>query len=128
MSEYSFLVSTAVNEIHERYSELFGVEELAESLMVNKSYLIRRFKTEIGVSPGRYLQDVRIGRAKEYLLNPGYSIDVVAAFCGYSCANYFCKVFKKETGETPTEFRQKSVAQNRRTEPVKEEELEIYVL
>jgi YesN/AraC family two-component response regulator len=128
MNDYSFLISVAVNEIHERYSEIFGVEELAESLMVNKSYLIRRFKAETGVSPGRYLQGIRIDHAKEFLLNPEYSTEVIAVFCGYSCANYFCKVFKKETGETPTEYRQRSATNHKHSKPLNEEELEIYLL
>ena len=110
---YSLLIATAVDEINERYSELLGIDELAEGLQVNKSYLIRRFKKEVGVPPGRYLQTIRVGRAKKLLTKPQYTLEVIAALCGFSCANYFCKVFKKETGETPTAFR------NRVAPPVK---------
>lgn len=107
MANYSFLIEATINEIHERYSEIFGVVELAESLLINKSYLIRRFKKEVGITPGIYLQNIRINRAKELLRNPRYSLEVIAALCGFSCANYFCKVYKKETGETPTTFRKR---------------------
>jgi len=126
-SKLSFIISAAVGEINERYSELFGIEELAESLQVNKSYLIRRFKKETGQTPGRYLQSVRIGRAKELLTHPGYSLEAIAALCGFSCANYFCKAFKKETGLTPTVYRYKIEG----TVPIailKDEIDEIYVL
>ena len=122
--KYSLLVSAALEEINERYSELFGVEELAESLQFNKSYLIRRFKKETGLSPGKYLQDVRINRAKELLTRPQHSLEVVAALSGFSCANYFCKVFKKITGETPTEYRNKSIGPMASSM----EEEELYVL
>ena len=102
---YSLLIATAIEEINESYSELFGISELAESLQVNKSYLIRRFSKEVGISPGKYLQAVRINRAKKLLAKPQYSLEVIAALCGFSGANYFCKAFKKETGETPTTYR-----------------------
>jgi len=99
--------------MNERYAELFGISELSESLEINKSYLIRRFKKEVGISPGKYLQAVRIERAKQLLPRPQFSLEVIAALCGFSGANYFCKVFKKETGETPTVWRN-------RTAPVSE--------
>jgi len=94
--------------MNESYSELYGVSELADSLQVNKSYLIRRFKKETGVTPGRYLQAIRIDQAKKLLLRPQYSLEVIAALCGFSGANYFCKAFKKETGETPTVYRNRT--------------------
>ena len=127
MKKYSLLISTALDEINERYSELFGVEELAESLQFNKSYLIRRFKKETGLSPGKYLQDVRISRAKELLARPQHSLEAIAALSGFSCANYFCKVFKKITGETPTEYRNKSKETAPLSLPGSEED-ELYVL
>ena len=110
---YSLLITTAIAEINERYPELVGISELAESLQVNKSYLIRRFGREVGISPGKYLQSIRISRAKKLLLTPQYSLEVIAALCGFSGANYFCKTFKKECGETPTTYR------NRIAPPVK---------
>jgi YesN/AraC family two-component response regulator len=130
MANYSLLITTAIDEINERYAELFGVCELAESLQVNKSYLIRRFNRETGISPGQYLQSVRIARAKELLPNPRYSLEVIAVLCGYSCANYFCKVFKKETGETPTGYRNNAAKSITPVSPSlpKDEENELYVL
>ena len=105
---YSLLIATAIAEINENFPQLYGINELAESLQVNKSYLIRRFKKETGISPGRYLQTVRIGRAKKLLSGQGYPLEAIAPLCGFSGANYFCKAFKKETGETPTAFRNRT--------------------
>ena len=123
---YSLLIAAAVAEINESFAEIFGVSELAERLQVNESYLIRRFNTETGVSPGRYLQAVRIDRAKKLLSEPAYSLDVIAALCGYSGANYFCKVFKKECGETPTAFRNRTAPSVRLYMPDAEND-EIYL-
>ena len=101
------MISDAIAEINESYTELYGVNELAENLQINKSYLIRRFKKEVGMTPGRYLTSIRIGEAKKLLKRPQYALEVIAALCGFSCANYFCKAFKKETGETPTAYRKR---------------------
>jgi AraC-like DNA-binding protein len=102
----SALVEAALGEMHEHYAELYGIEELAMDLMVSKGHLHRCFIREIGVTPGRYLTIVRINQAKRYLVNLEFSLDMVAGLCGFSSANYFCKVFKKEIGETPTDWRQ----------------------
>ena len=115
------MIATAVAEIQERYAELFGIAELAESLMVNKSYLIRRFKREVGMTPGKYLQAVRIGRARHLLSHREYSLEAIAALCGFSCANYMCKAFKKEVGETPTDFRGRTAPQVSLGMPIPEE-------
>jgi len=123
---YSLLIAAAIAEINESYAELFGVSELAEGLQVNKSYLIRRFGREVGISPGKYLQAVRINQAKKMLAMPEYSLEVIAALCGFSCANYFCKVFKKECGETPTAFRNRTAPSVRLYMPDTEND-EIYL-
>lgn len=99
------LVAGAVSLIQENYAEVYGVEELADTLMVSKSHLIRSFTAALGISPGRYLTTVRLENAKSHLLRGEYSLEVIANLCGFSGANYFCKVFKKEMGETPASWR-----------------------
>lgn len=99
------LVTAAIAEIHSHFSEVYGVDELADSLNVSKSHLIRIFSKSMGISPGRYLTEARIQAAKKLLQSPDYSLDNIAGLCGFSGANYFCRVFKKETGETPAVWR-----------------------
>ncbi len=94
------LVMEALEEIHEHYSEWYGIEELAEELNVSKAHLIRRFKAVMGMPPGKYLSLVRIEAAKRLLLE-GMNLDSVAGMCGFSGANYLCRVFKKEVGKSP---------------------------
>lgn len=104
------LVEAALEEIHHHYRELYGVQELADALEVSKGHLHRLFIREVGVSPGRYLTLVRLSHAKRLLLHRDYPLEVVAGLCGFSGANYFCKVFKKETGETPAQWRSRAAA------------------
>ena len=77
----------------------------ADQLGVSKSHLVRVFSAEMGVGPGQYLTGVRLDAAKALLARRDYPLEVVATLCGFSGANYLCKVFKKHTGQTPAAFR-----------------------
>ena len=65
----------------------------------------RTFTAAVGVPPGRYLTTVRIEAAMRLLLHREYTLDVIASLCGFSGANYLCRVFKKETGQSPAQWR-----------------------
>ena len=99
------LVAAAIEDIRKNYAGLYGVEELSERLGVSKSHLVRAFSAALGVSPGRYLTSVRIEAAMRLLLHREYTLDVIASLCGFSGANYLCRVFKKTTGRSPTQWR-----------------------
>lgn len=99
------LVAEAIADIRENYAGLYGVEELSERLGVSKSHLVRTFTAAVGVPPGRYLTTVRIEAAMRLLLHREYTLDVIASLCGFSGANYLCRVFKKETGQSPAQWR-----------------------
>ena len=99
------LVAAAIEDIRRNYAGLYGVEELSERLGVSKSHLVRAFTAALGVSPGRYLTSVRIEAAMRLLLHREYTLDVIASLCGFSGANYLCRVFKKTTGQSPTQWR-----------------------
>ena len=95
----------AIEDIRQNYAGLYGVEELSERLGVSKSHLVRTFTAAVGVPPGRYLTTVRIEAAMRLLLHREYTLDVIASLCGFSGANYLCRVFKKETGHSPAQWR-----------------------
>ena len=99
------LVTAAIEDIRQNYAGLYGVEELSERLGVSKSHLVRTFTAAVGVPPGRYLTTVRIEAAMRLLLHREYTLDVIASLCGFSGANYLCRVFKKETGHSPAQWR-----------------------
>ena len=95
----------AIEDIRQNYAGLYGVEELSERLGVSKSHLVRTFTAAVGVPPGRYLTTVRVEAAMRLLLHREYTLDVIASLCGFSGANYLCRVFKKETGQSPAQWR-----------------------
>ena len=103
--EYPTLVRDAVAMIEAQYAYLYGIDELADLLEVTKHHLIRIFTASTGTPPGKYLADIRIFHAKSLLLSGEEApMEIIAGACGYSCANYFSKVFKKHTGMTPTDY------------------------
>ena len=104
------LVGTALGEIHAHFADVYGVEELAEALGVSKGHLIRSFTAATGQSPGRYLTGVRLMAAKQLLREENYTLETVAGLCGFSGANYLCRVFKKEFGTSPAAFRRSHAA------------------
>lgn len=99
------LVQEAMEDIRANYAGLYGVEELSERLGVSKSHLVRTFTAALGIPPGRYLTKVRVEAAMRLLLHREYTLDVIASLCGFSGANYLCRVFKKETGHSPAQWR-----------------------
>lgn len=109
-AQYGALVRGVIEIIRRDYAFLGGVEELADAVGVSKSHLIRVFTAETGRSPGKYLQTVKLDNAKLMLQNREYTIEMVADMAGYSGANYFCKVFRRATGESPGEYRERQGA------------------
>lgn len=105
------LVAGAVLAIRQNYAGLYGVEELSTQLGVSKSHLVRVFSAEIGMGPGQYLTNVRLDAAKALLAQRSYPLSVVATLCGFSSANYLCRVFKKHTGLSPAAWRARSAGQ-----------------
>jgi len=102
---YPSLVQDAVSLIETSFAYLYGIDDLADQMEVSKHHLIRVFSDAAGVSPGQYLIQVRIFHAKS-MLQSGQDtpLEIIAGACGYSNANYFCKAFKKQTGQTPSEY------------------------
>lgn len=121
------LVCEALLCIREHYADLYGVEELSAQLGVSKSHLVRLFGASMRVTPGQYLTHMRVAAARQMLLHPEYTLDVVASLCGFSGANYLCKVFKKETGETPASYRLRNAPTAPPTTEASERESALYV-
>jgi len=103
----SKIVAQAVSLIKQNYSRVYGVEELAENLNVSKSHLVREFYKYTGITPGKYLSNVRIEAVKQMLVETNMSLNAIAIRTGFSGDNYLCKAFKKATGETPMAYKTK---------------------
>ena len=95
------------------YIDLHFKENDILSVAAEKSSLSRRrfndlFKSQYGITPNNYLTNLKITAAKSLLVDNGLSVKSIAELCGFDDIYYFCKVFKAQTGHTPTEFRKNS--------------------
>lgn len=101
-------VITSIRQyIRENYLSDLNVAEIARKFYLNANYLSSLFKEKTGMNMGTYIEGVRMEKAKGLLQDTEWPITDVATRCGYSDPNYFSKVFKKYTGETPRQFRKK---------------------
>lgn len=102
---YSNYVDRAIILMEKEYNTLQSIEALAEQFSISSEHLSRIFKTETGISPLRYLTNVRIQHSLYFLLNTNLPIQEIALNCGFSCGNYFSKVFRKYLGVSPEDYR-----------------------
>ncbi|WP_251554604.1 response regulator transcription factor [Neobacillus muris] len=102
------LVLEAKKIIDERFQEEITLESISHKLNINKSYFSELFKEEIGLNFNKYLNKVRIEKAKELLVVHDMSAAKISELVGYKDPVYFSIVFKKFTGFPPGEFKQKN--------------------
>ena len=91
--------------IDSNYSYNISPKSLAESFFVNASYASRCFSQKYGLTITEYIYKVRIGRAKALLQSTNAPINNIALNVGYIDANYFSRIFKKQVGLRPQEYR-----------------------
>jgi AraC-like DNA-binding protein len=91
--------------IHEHIADDIEVETLARIACVTKTYFIRLFKQEFGLSPVQYINKKRVERSQLLLFTTDLSVREVAYQLGISDHSYFCRLFRKMVGITPKEYR-----------------------
>lgn len=100
-------VAQVTDYIHSHLQEQIYITELAEQVYLNEQYLARLFKKTLGLSILEYITRERLKLARELLLTTDYPINRVADSVGYDNYSYFTRLFKRETGMTPQEYRQR---------------------
>ena len=91
--------------VQEHMSEDVSLGVLAEEFHLNPQYISQLFKSEIGVGFLAYLTGIRMERAKKLLLTTDLPVADVAEQSGYGDYRVFTKVFKKNEGVTPSQYR-----------------------
>lgn len=101
---WSAPVARAAAYVRENYARQISLESAAAEIPLSPGRLSRLFVEETGRGFSDFLTEVRIEKAKELLSEPGASVKLVSAACGYPDPNYFARLFKKVTGYTPSAF------------------------
>lgn len=87
------------------YSEAVTIQDLANWLGLERTYLYRLFKSMVGMSPQAYLLDVRIRQACTLLTHSDLTITNIARSVGYEDSLYFSRLFHRKKGQTPSQYR-----------------------
>jgi len=83
-------------------------EEIAMNVGIGYSLYRKKFKEYTGVSPAQYHIQMRINRAKDLLIMSNQSLKEISNMVGFESPDYFSRLFKKKSGMTPADFREKN--------------------
>ena len=116
-------IEIAVSYFNENYNTKISVAQYAESLHISTNWFIRNFKQHMKMSPAQYLLSLRMVNAQSLLENTDYSVGEIAEIVGYDNQLYFSRVFKKEYGISPAQYRKR--AENQSAAPMESDVGEI---
>jgi AraC-like DNA-binding protein len=100
------LMGLMISHIEAHYKDPdFDLKKLSANFHFSYNYTSSLFKKETGKNFPDYLQDLRVEKAKQLLRNTDEKIAAIAFNVGFSSEDYFSRIFRKKTGQTPTAFR-----------------------
>ena len=88
-------------------TENISIPHLAEICHISEAYLKKLFDKKFGVSPSKYIIQMKINHAGDLLQSERYSVSQVAKMCGYDDSCFFSRQFKKYAGASPAVFAKK---------------------
>lgn len=103
--EINCLSAKVKKYIMENFHRDISMDDAAKETNLSYHYFSKFFKDSMGKSFVEYLTELRIDKSRELLRKTSDSIKEICYKIGYSDPNYYCKIFKKVTGMTPTEYR-----------------------
>ena len=90
---------------NEHYNEPISIQDYAESRNMSVCWFQRNFKQIVNHTPMQYLLTIRVNNAASLLETTDYSMAEIAAIVGYEDPLYFSRLFKKQKGVSPTDYR-----------------------
>ncbi|MCD9023211.1 response regulator transcription factor [Cohnella silvisoli] len=103
------LIDKSIDYISAHYTNEITLQQLADHVHMSKNYFCLQFKHHTGLNFIDYLIRLRIGKAKELIGDPGLKIYEVAERAGFNDVKYFSKLFKKMTGLSPVDYRERQL-------------------
>lgn len=103
------VVETTLQYLHGNFTRAINLTVLATVARVSATHLAHRFRSRMGISPMRYLQQLRVEAGKRLLSTTDLSIQDVARRIGFDDPLYFSRILKRQTGCSPLNFRKQSI-------------------
>ncbi len=101
------IVKSVIDYIKTNYNISIRMEDISSKLFFNKNYIGKLFKQETGMPVSDFIREIRINEACRQLKETDKIITDIAPSCGYNDMKSFYAAFKKSTGMTPKEYREK---------------------
>lgn len=98
-------MDNAVSYFSENYNKDISIEQYAESRGMSVSWFIRNFKKFTGTAPMQFIVSMRINNAQILLEQTNYTINEIAKIVGYDDQLYFSRLFRKQKGLSPSQYR-----------------------
>ncbi len=107
-SNVASAIQEAISQINNKSEADLDLHILAQKLHVSYTWFRRSFLQHTGMSPYQYILQMRIARARNLLTATTMTIQQAAFSLGFESDQYFCRLFKKKTGLTPSAWRKQS--------------------
>lgn len=101
-------ISNAAAYMETNFMNDISISELLSVSHYSQRHFIRLFSATYSTTPQQYLLNIRIRHACSLLKDKSFSITEIATRCGFNDSNYFCRIFKKNIGATPSAYRKSS--------------------
>ena len=102
-------IERAAAYFNENYNTKISIDDYAESLHISTNWFIHNFKQYAGMSPAQYILSLRMVNAQSLLERTTYTIKEISEIVGYEDPLYFSRVFKKEIGKSPAQYRKEMI-------------------
>ena len=102
-------IERATAYFNENYNTKISIDDYAESLHISTNWFIHNFKQYAGMSPAQYILSLRMVNAQSLLERTTYNIKEISEIVGYENPLYFSRVFKKEIGKSPAQYRKEMI-------------------
>lgn len=103
-----------INEyLLQHLSEDLMIEKICLDLQISRRKLYEYSQKYLCCSIAKHLKNLRIEQAKKLLKKTELSVTIISEQCGFSDYNYFCRIFKKETGSSARDYRKNHLQTNR---------------
>lgn len=100
-------IELAAKYFDENYNKEINIAEYAKEKNISTCWFIRNFKQVMGTTPMHYILSLRITNAQSLLETTNYNITEISNLVGYDNPLYFSRLFKKQQGVSPQEYRKR---------------------
>ena len=102
-------IERAAAYFNQNYNTKISIDDYAEALHISTNWFIHNFKQYAGMSPAQYILSLRMVNAQSLLERTTYNIKEISEIVGYENPLYFSRVFKKEIGKSPAQYRKEMI-------------------